>query len=146
MMLHTLLAAVVAFAPAVVPRIGQNAPKPAAEAAAVKLPDTPAGRALGEFVASFNAGGDARKTWLESRTTMNPGQIGQILQQDSDFLAEYGPVTVVKVPEASDSKIVAILRHAKSGNHGHLTITVQAEAPHKVSNMQLRGAAPEEIK
>lgn len=146
MMLHTLLAAVVAFAPVALPAARQDTPKPAAEAAAVKVPDTPAGRALNEFVESFNAGGEKRKTWLSTRTTLNAEQVTSIFEQDAAFLGKHGAVTVVKLPTATDTKITAILRHATSGAHGHLTIEVEAQAPFKVSDMQLRGAQPDEIK
>ena len=121
-------------------------PQAAAAPSSAKVPDTPAGKALNEFVASFNEGGDKRKSWLESRTTVGQEQAADILKQDSAFLAEHGPVTVVKVPQSSATSIQAIIRHAKSGAHGHLTIEVGAESPYKVTNMQLRGATPEEIK
>ena len=49
----------------------QEPAKPAAPAAAaVVIPDTPAGKGLKEFVASFNAGGEKRRAWVEERTTM----------------------------------------------------------------------------
>lgn len=127
--------------------VASQATSPQATAqTSAKVPDTPAGKALNEFVASFNDGGDKRKSWLENRTTVNQEQAAGMLKQDSQFLAEHGPVTVVKVPQSSATSIQAIIRHAKSGAHGHLTIEVGAEAPHKVTNMQLRGATPEEIK
>lgn len=125
--------------------VEQAAAKPA-DAAAVKIPDTPAGRALQEFIASFNAGGEKRKAWLEGRTTVDAAATGDILEQDKTFLEEYGAMTVVRLPQASNTNIVAIVRHEKTGVHGHLTLDVQAEAPYKISNMQLRGATPEEVK
>lgn len=147
MMLNFILAGALALSGATIQgnQAGQGS-APAAAAAAVKLPDTPAGKALSEFVMSFNQGGEKRKAWLESRTTLEQEQAGGILKQDTDFLAEHGPVTVVKVPQSSATSIQAVIRHAKSGAHGHLTIEVGAESPHKVTNMQLRQATPEEIK
>ena len=69
-----------------------------------------------------------------------------ILKQDAQFLAEFGEMSIVRVVSSSASNIVAILRHAKNGAHGHLTLEIEAAAPYKITNMQLRGATPEEIK
>ena len=115
--------------------------------AAVSVPDTPAGRGLQGFIASFNEGGAKRETWLKDTTTMGAGEQANILQQDVQVLEEHGAMTIVRLPAASNTptSIAAIVRHAKSGVHGHLTIEVNAEAPHKVSNMMLRGATPEEV-
>ena len=98
-------------------------------------------------ISSFNAGGDKRQAWLNGKTTMEADNAANIFQQDVEVLEQHGAMTVVRLPEAAQTPttIVAIVRHAKSGFHGHLTIEVEADAPHKVSNMQLRGATPEEI-
>ena len=125
----------------------QEPAKPAAPAAAaVAVPDTPAGKGLTEFIASFNAGGDKRRAWLEERTTMAKDNAAGILKQDAQFLAEYGEMSLVRVVSSSATNIVGIVRHAKNGAHGHLTLEIDAAAPYKITNMQLRGATPEEIK
>lgn len=144
-MLLPLLTVVVLTA-AVLPIAPQTPATPAAQTpAAVTLPDTPAGRGLQEFVTSFNAGGDKRKAWLSDRTTLPADATAGILTQDAAFLSQHGPVKVVRVAEAAASRIAAVIRHEKSGAHGYLTIDVEAAAPHKVSNFQLRAATPEEI-
>ena len=112
----------------------------------VKTPDTPAGRALTEFVDSFNAGGKTRQTWLETRTTVQEGPRANILKMDAQLLQDYGPMTVVRIVSSSPEKVVAIVGHAKSGEHGHLTVDVEPTAPHKVVNLGMRGATPEEVK
>lgn len=145
MMLNLILAGALALGSLTASGHTQGA-SPGADTQAAKVPDTPAGKALNEFVATFNAGGEKRKAWLETRTTVGAEQATGILEQDTNFLAEHGPVTVVKVPQSSATSIQAIIRHAKSGAHGHLTIEVEAATPNKVTNMQLRGATPEEIK
>ena len=109
------------------------------------VPDTPAGRGLKEFVTSFNAGGAERRTWVTTRTTVDPEDANDILQQDAQFLEEHGAVTVVRVPTSSATMITAVIRHAKSGAHGHLTLEVSADAPYKITNMQLRPATQQEI-
>lgn len=121
--------------------------QPAAAAApAVAVPDTAAGRALQEFVASFNAGGDKRRAWLKERTTLETGAADEIFTQDTGVLGKHGAMTIIRVVDPAANTISAIVRHATTGMHGHLTIEVQPEAPNKVANMQLRGATPEEIK
>jgi hypothetical protein len=125
------------LATAIVPR--QAAP-------AVKAPDTPAGRALTEFVDSFNAGGDKRRTWVETRTTIKEEPRANILRMDAEVLQEHGPMTVARIVNASEAQVVAIVRHARTGAHGHLTIDIEPAAPHKVVNLGIRGATPDEIK
>ena len=129
-----------------VPAVRDQAP-PAAAQTAVTVPDTPAGRGLQGFITTFNAGGDERQAWLQGNTTMTAEDAAGIFQQDVEVLKAHGPMTIVRLPQEAQAPttIAAIVRHAKSGFHGHLTIEVEADAPHKVSNMQLRGATPEEI-
>ena len=141
---HLVLAAALFGSPAGL--AVQDPAKPAAPAAAVAIPDTPAGKGLKEFVASFNAGGDKRRVWLEERTTMAKEGAAEILKQDAQVLDEYGEMSIVRVVSSSASNIVAILKHAKNGAHGHLTLDIDTAAPYKITNMQLRGATPEEIK
>lgn len=123
-----------------------QAPAAAAQAA-VTVPDTPTGRALSGFVSSFNAGGAERQSWLKESTTLDAEDAASIYEQDVEVLREHGAMTAVRLPAASQTPttIVAIVRHATTGVHGHLTIEVQAEGPYKVTNMTLRGATPEEI-
>ena len=109
MFVPLLTAALLSASPAFVP--AQAPPGAATQpAAAVTVPDTPAGRALQEFVTSFNAGGEKRRAWLGERTTLGEGA-AEILKQDEAFLAEHGPVKVVRIADASASTIAAILRH-----------------------------------
>lgn len=143
---NLIAAAVVLFGSYGAASIQEPAKPAAAAAAAVKVPDTPAGKALTEFIASFNAGGDKRRAWVEERTTMGKDGAAGILQQDTQVLEQHGAMTVVRVPTSSAGNITAVIRHAKSGAHGHLTLEVDTAAPNKVTNMQLRAATPEEIK
>ena len=113
--------------------------------APVTVPDTPAGRGLQEFVASFNAGGAERKTWVTTRTTMPADNAAEILEQDAAILGEHGAFTIVRIAAATPTSITAIMRHAKSGVHAHFVLEADAAAPYKITNMQLRGATPEEI-
>ena len=114
--------------------------------ATVKAPDTPAGRALTEFVDSFNAGGKTRQTWLETRTTLEDEPRANILKTDAQLLQKYGPLAVVRIVNSSEESLAAVVRHGTSDMHGYLTIAVEPTAPHKVVNFGMRGARPEEIK
>jgi hypothetical protein len=128
-MLNTLLVAVTLLLP--------QAP--------VTVPDTPAGRGLKEFVASFNAGGAERRAWVTTRTTVDAENAAAILEQDAAILAEHGEFALVRLPSATATAITAILRHSKSGVHAHLTLEAGADAPHKITNLQLRPATPDEV-
>jgi hypothetical protein len=114
--------------------------------AVVKAPDTPAGRALAEFVDSFNAGGQTRQTWLETRTTMEEQARVNIVKIDAQLLQKYGPLNVVRIVNSSQESLAAIVRHGTSDMHGYLTIAVEPKAPHKVVDLGMRAATPEEIK
>ena len=117
-----------------------------AAAPTVKTPDTPAGRALTEFVESFNAGGKTRQTWLETRTTVEDEPRANVLRTDTQLLEKYGALSVVRIVSSSQESVVAIVRHGSSNVHGHLTINVEPAAPHKVVDLGMRAATPEEIK
>jgi hypothetical protein len=115
-------------------------------APAVKGPDTPAGRALNEFVASFNAGGEKRQTWLETRTTLEAEPRGNIVTIDAQLLQKYGPLSVVRIVKSSPASVEAVIRHGTSDRYGYLTIDAETTEPFKVVNFGLRAATPEEIK
>ena len=117
-----------------------------AAAPTVKTPDTPAGRALTEFVESFNAGGKTRQTWLETRTTVEDEPRANVLRTDAQLLETYGALSVVRIVSSSQESVVAIVRHGSSNVHGRLTINVEPAAPHKVVDLGMRAATPEEIK
>jgi len=112
----------------------------------VKAPDTPSGRALTEFVDSFNAGGKTRQTWMETRTTVEDETRANLLNIDAQLLQKYGPLAVVRIVNSSQESVTAIVRHGTSDRHGYLTIAVEPTAPHKVVNIGMRPATPEEIK
>ena len=113
---------------------------------AVKPPDTPAGRALTEFVTSFNTGGKTRQTWLETRTTVEDEMRANLLEIDAQLLAKYGPMAVLRIISSSEESVTAVVRHGTSDRHAHLTLAVEPSAPHKVVNVGMRPATPEEIK
>lgn len=113
--------------------------------APVTVPDTPAGRGLKEFVASFNAGGAERRTWVTTRTTVDAEAAANILEQDAAILEAHGAFSIVRLPSATPTSLTAILRHATSGAHAHLALEASPDAPHKVTNLQLRPANPDEI-
>ena len=100
----------------------------------VKAPDTPAGRALTEFVSSFNAGSKTRQAWLETRTTIGEGRAPALSRSDAQMLQTYGPLTVVRIPKSAQESVAAVVRHGTRDRHGYLTIAVEPTAPFKVVN------------
>ena len=131
-----ILAAAVLFGPA----------GPMQELAKPVVPDTKVGKALTDFIESFNAGGDKRKAFLEERTTIPKETHANILGQDAKFLQTNGAMTLVRVPSSSGDNITAVLRFATGGMHVHLTLGLDPAAPDKIATMRLRPATPEEIK
>ena len=131
-----ILAAAVLFGPA---GAMQEPAKPV-------VPDTKVGKALTDFIESFNAGGDKRKAFLEERTTIPKETHANILGQDAKFLQTNGAMTLVRVPSSSGDNITAVLRFATGGMHVHLTLGLDPAAPDKIATMRLRPATPEEIK
>ena len=131
-----ILAAAVLFGPA----------GPMQEPAKPVVPDTKVGKALTDFIESFNAGGDKRKAFLEERTTIPKETHANILGQDAKFLQTNGAMTLVRVPSSSGDNITAVLRFATGGMHVHLTLGLDPAAPDKIATMRLRPATPEEIK
>ncbi len=115
-------------------------------APAVKGADTPAGRGLNEFVDSFNAGGEKRQTWLETRTSVDAETRGNIVKIDAQLLQKYGQLSIVRIVKASPESVEAIVRHGTSDLHGYLTIAAETTEPFKVVDFRLRAATPEEIK
>ena len=146
MMLTGFFVTAMLLASSVIPVPSFQTARVLAPAAAVSVPDTAAGQALNEFVASFNAGGDKRRAWLEERTTGDAEQREMVLKQSIAVLEQQGPMKLVRVAESSPTQIVGIIHHAKTSAHRHLTITVEAAAPHKVTNMRMRPATPDEVK
>ncbi len=134
---RVILAAAILFGP--VNAAMQEAAKPV-------VPDTKAGKALTDFIESFNAGGDQRKAFIEERTTIPKESHANILGQDAKFLQTNGAMTLVRVPSSSGDNITAILRFSTGGLHVHLTLGLDAAAPDKIATMRLRPATPEEIK
>jgi hypothetical protein len=110
------------------------------------VPDTKAGKALTDFIESFNAGGEKRKAFLDERTTIAKETHANILGQDAKFLQTNGAMTLVRVPSSSADNITAILRFATGDLHVHLTLGLDTAVPDKISTMRLRPATPEEIK
>lgn len=134
---RVILAAAILFGP--VAAAMQESAKPV-------VPDTKAGKALTDFIESFNAGGDKRKAFIEERTTIPKETHANILGQDAKFLQTNGAMTLVRVPSSSGDNITAILRFATGGLHVHLTLGLDTAAPDKIATMRLRPATPEEIK
>ena len=119
-------------------------PKGAGEAAppakAVTLPDTPAGRQAGAFIAMFNAGDTAaaRKFMLEQETP-NPNDHRTMEQRLSSYRgmrSQVGTMMPVEIVSSSPAEIVLRMRTEK-GESPVLTVTVEAAAPHRISGLRI---------
>ena len=134
-----------AAAPPARPPAAASPATPQAAAPPVKAPDTPAGRALTEFVDSFNADTKTRLTWLETRTTLGDAA-AELAKTDAQLLEKYGALSIARIIRSAGESVEAVVRHSPSNMHGVLTITVEPKAPYKVVDLGLRAATAEEIK
>ena len=66
--------------------------------------------------------------------------------KNPQLLQKYGRLTVVRIVSSSQELVAAVVRHGTSDMHGYLTIAIEPTAPHKVVNLGMRAATPEEIK
>ena len=74
---------------------------PAAADEPVTLPDTPAGRRAGEFVAAFN-GGDLEALKKFHANSAAPDQAASRAERDRQFGRNNGKLRLLAVPKATD--------------------------------------------
>lgn len=112
----------------------------AVASAAVETPKTAAGKALAGWVESFNTHDlAARKAYLKENTSMSPENIDRYAAMDVEFRESYGKFSVDKVISSEETKIAVILRHGENGPTARMEIEAEAEAPHKIKHMSLKG-------
>jgi D-alanyl-D-alanine carboxypeptidase len=101
------------------------------------LPDTPAGRRFGEWLAVFNRGDRAELLKFWDGDQERAGRAAGMRSQNGGFDLE-------KVEESSDWKISGVLKARAAGRQVHFEMEVEPGGAHKIASMALRpgGAAP----
>ncbi len=118
------------------PQTTQAAPPAEPE---VKLPNTPAGKTFGAFLAAFNSGKlDALKKFHEERGG-NPGNA----EQDMNFYNQSGGLKLHSVKKSTDTEIEVLAQMKKTERWVNFLMTVEAQAPHGISDIRVQpGAEP----
>ena len=108
----------------------------------VALPDTPAGKRAGEFVAAFNGGDlEALKKFHANSTT--PDRSAQRAERDRQFSRDNGQLQLLAVPRATDQEITLLARTGLTEMVFEIQLRFEKEAPHKLTSLMLRpGKAP----
>lgn len=118
------------------PQAAQAAP---ADESEVKLPNTPAGKTFGAFLAAFNSGKlEAMKKFHEDRGG-NPGNA----EQDMNFYNQSGGLKLHSVKRSSETEIEVLAQMKKTDRWVSFTMAVEAQAPHGISDIRVQpGEAP----
>jgi CubicO group peptidase (beta-lactamase class C family) len=121
-------------------RVGGPRPAETTPAKPIALPDTPAGRQAGAYIAMFNAGDTtaARKFMLE-QLMPNPNDHRTIEQRLSNYRgmrSQVGTMIPVEIVSSSPTEIVLRMRTEK-GESPELTVTVEASAPYRISALRI---------
>lgn len=123
------------------PTRAQNNPPPTSAAHPPPIPDTPAGRQLGSWLAATSSGDPKRlDAFLRAEfpsQLVAPGS-------SATFMGLTGGIELVRINSASDGQIVALVRErAWDRQFANLTITVEAQPGEKISALRLLpGDAP----
>ncbi len=102
-------------------------------------PKTPAGNALAAWIESFNTDDvAARKEFLKTHSSLPEEQIERYAPMDIEVREEHGAFEIVKVTKSTDTSITAQLRHKGSGTSPTIELSVEAEAPHRITGIGLK--------
>src|SRR5262245_31884630 len=130
-MLHCLL-----------PSLALAAFSPAASPADVKLPATPVGKRLREFVAAFNKGDAAALRKLHASSTA-PDQAKQRAARDLAFFRDHGRLGLLSVARSTDHEIAVVARTGLTEMVFEVTLEAEKAPPHRLARLGIRpGTAP----
>ena len=115
---------------------------PGTTAAQVELPDTPVARRLADFIAAVNDGND--ESFLkEGFTEQDAASIRKRQVNNRRVRQATGGIEVAKVIEAADNAI-AVVCTTNAGPRVRLSIVIEPNAPHRISEVHLRPSRGEE--
>ena len=103
----------------------------------LKLPDTPAGKTLGEFINAFNTGD------LETLKRFHKGRGGdeENAGQDIGFYQQSGGLNLHSVTRSEQFEIEVLARTKKGGEWVSFAIGVERQAPHGIADIRVRPAS-----
>ncbi len=102
----------------------------------ITLPDTPAGKTLGEFVKAFNTGkADALRRFHQEHGG-DPGNA----DQDLNFYHNSGGLKLHSITRSTSTEIEVLAQHKKDDGWVSFSLVVEASAPHGIANIRVRPA------
>ncbi|HKO04041.1 MAG TPA: serine hydrolase domain-containing protein [Candidatus Acidoferrales bacterium] len=107
-----------------------------ASGAQAQIPDTPAGRRLGEWLKTFNSGEREAIRAFREQGFKNPPR--RPLGDDLDFREETGGFELRRILEATPTRISAQLKEKKSEQFAEINVEVEPEEPHQIVAFGLR--------
>ena len=110
--------------------------QPGKAPAEASLPDTPAGRTLGKFLAAFNTGDEKVMKQFHREQGGNEGNS----EKDMGFFKESGGLKVVRVERTSDFEIEVIASAVNGDGWFKFGIQVAREAPHAIISVRVNQA------
>src|SRR5499426_1379729 len=103
----------------------------------IKLPDTPAGKTLGEFIKAFNTGDlETLKRFHKER-----GGDEENAQQDIGFYQRSGGLKLHSVTRSDQFEIEVLVQTKKEERWISLKIGVEPRAPHGIADIDVRPAS-----
>jgi hypothetical protein len=103
----------------------------------INLPDTPAGKTLGEFVRAFNTGDLEALRRFHREHGGDPGNA----DEDMGFFQESGGLILHSVLRAATTEIEVLAQSKKGGRWLNFSIEVGANPPHSIDNIRVQPAA-----
>jgi len=114
-----------------------GSPSPPAKAQPVKLPDTPAGKTLGEFIKAFNTGDlETLKRFHKER-----GGDEENARQDLGFFQQSGGLKIHSVTRSDQFEIEVLAQTKKEERWVSFVIGVEPQAPHGIADIRVRPAS-----
>src|SRR5262247_1716472 len=103
----------------------------------IRLPDTPAGKSLGEFIKAFNTGDlETLKRFHKER-----GGDEENAQQDIGFYQQSGGLKLHSVTRSDQFEIEVLVQTKKDERWVSFTIGVEPRAPYGIADIDVRPAS-----
>jgi CubicO group peptidase (beta-lactamase class C family) len=111
-----------------------SSPSANAQSVMIELPDTPAGKSLGEFIRAFNTGDlEALKRFHKER-----GGDEEIARKDMEFYQESGGLRIHSVTRSGRFEIEVLAQMKKGDRWVSFAIGVEPEAPYGIAEIRIR--------
>jgi hypothetical protein len=110
----------------------------AASEPGVTLPNTPAGKTLGEFIRAFNTGNAETLRRFHSEHGGDPGNA----DQDMGFYQQSGGLILHSITRSTDTEIEALVQSKKEGRWLSFSVEVGSNPPHGIANVRVQPASP----